>query len=35
VGLCQHGAMGMAREGKQAQEILAHYYQGATLERLW
>jgi stage II sporulation protein D len=35
VGLCQHGAMGMAREGKDVEEILAHYYQGATLERLW
>lgn len=35
VGLCQHGAMGMAREGKQVEEILAHYYQDAALERLW
>lgn len=35
VGLCQHGAMGMAREGKRVEEILGHYYQGATLERLW
>lgn len=35
VGLCQHGAMGMARDGKTVAEILAHYYQGATLERLW
>jgi stage II sporulation protein D len=35
VGLCQHGAMGMAREGKQVEEILAHYYKGAALERLW
>lgn len=35
VGLCQHGAMGMARDGKSVEEILAHYYQGATLERLW
>lgn len=35
VGLCQHGAMGMARDGKSVEEILAHYYRGATLERLW
>jgi stage II sporulation protein D len=35
VGLCQHGAMGMARHGKTVDEILAHYYQGASLERLW
>lgn len=35
VGLCQHGAMGMARAGKTVEEILEHYYQGATLERLW
>jgi SpoIID/LytB domain protein len=35
VGLCQHGAMGMARAGKDVEEILAHYYRGATLERLW
>ncbi|MCA9709665.1 MAG: SpoIID/LytB domain-containing protein [Myxococcales bacterium] len=35
VGLCQHGAMGMAREGKRYEEILAHYYQGASVEHLW
>jgi len=35
VGLCQHGAMGMARGGKSVEEILAHYYEDATLERLW
>lgn len=35
VGLCQHGAMGMAREGKRVDEILGHYYEGASLERLW
>ncbi|MCX4244950.1 SpoIID/LytB domain-containing protein [Paraliomyxa miuraensis] len=35
VGLCQHGAMGMARQGKDVDEILAHYYQGSTLEHLW
>ncbi len=35
VGLCQHGAMGMARDGKRFEEILAHYYTGATVEQLW
>ncbi len=35
VGLCQHGAMGMAREGKLVEQILGHYYQDAALERLW
>ena len=34
VGLCQVGAFGMARRGHDAAEILAHYYQGATLTRL-
>jgi len=35
VGLCQHGAMGMARAGKSHKEIFAHYYAGAKLVRLW
>ena len=35
VGLCQHGAMGMAREGKDYEQILTHYYRDAELERLW
>lgn len=35
VGLCQHGAMGMAREGKDHEEILAHYYRDSKLETLW
>jgi SpoIID/LytB domain protein len=35
VGMCQHGAMGMARANLSAQKILAHYYGGATVERLW
>jgi len=35
VGLCQHGAMGMARAGKDYEEILAHYYRDASIERLW
>ncbi len=35
VGLCQHGAMGMARAGKDVREILAHYYAGAHIVKLW
>ncbi|MBC8070369.1 MAG: SpoIID/LytB domain-containing protein [Deltaproteobacteria bacterium] len=35
VGLCQHGAMGMAKAGKDFETILAHYYQGAKLVQLW
>jgi stage II sporulation protein D len=31
VGLCQHGAIGMAREGKTYKEILAFYFPGTTL----
>ena len=35
VGLCQTGALGMARTGSKGEEILAHYYPGATLRRLY
>lgn len=35
VGLCQHGAMGMAKAGKDHKAILAHYYRGATVLELW
>ena len=35
VGLCQHGAQEMAKSGATAQEILARYYLGATIERAW
>ncbi|PWK16248.1 stage II sporulation protein D [Tumebacillus permanentifrigoris] len=31
VGLSQYGADGMAKEGKKAQEILLHYYQGVNI----
>jgi stage II sporulation protein D len=34
VGLCQVGAVGMARRGHAYQAILAHYYRGAQLMRL-
>jgi SpoIID/LytB domain protein len=35
VGMCQHGAMGMAAAGKSHSTILAHYYKGGRLETLW
>lgn len=35
VGLCQHGAMGMARAGKSHEDILGHYYRGAHILKLW
>lgn len=34
VGMCQYGANGLAKEGKDCLEILQYYYQGATVERL-
>lgn len=34
IGLCQIGALEMARRGRSAQEILAHYYPGAELTRI-
>jgi stage II sporulation protein D len=35
VGLCQTGALGMARAGRKGEQILAHYYPGADLRRLY
>jgi stage II sporulation protein D len=35
VGLCQYGAEGMARQGHSAQEILAYYYPGSKLIRIY
>jgi stage II sporulation protein D len=35
VGLCQYGSQGMAREGANAQQILAHYYPGARICKLY
>lgn len=34
VGMSQYGANGMAKEGKTAEEILQHYYQGTKIERI-
>jgi stage II sporulation protein D len=35
VGMCQMGAIGMASAGKRAAQILAHYYRGSHLHRLY
>ncbi|MEM1022865.1 MAG: SpoIID/LytB domain-containing protein [Myxococcota bacterium] len=35
VGMCQWGARGMAREGRDFREILAHYYPGVPIKRAW
>ena len=35
VGLCQTGSIGMAEAGKTYKQILAHYYQGSVLRKLW
>ena len=34
IGLCQWGAMGMARAGRDYHEILGHYYKSTRLERM-
>jgi stage II sporulation protein D len=34
-GLCQWGAAGLAREGRTYREILAHYYPGAAIVRMY
>jgi SpoIID/LytB domain protein len=35
VGMCQMGAMGMASAGKSFTQILAHYYRGSHLHKLY
>jgi len=35
VGLCQIGAAVMASQGRSAEEILAHYFTGAALKKLY
>ncbi len=35
VGLCQTGALGMARSGRDARAILEHYYPGVDLEAVY
>jgi stage II sporulation protein D len=34
IGMCQWGAMGMARAGKTCREILAHYYEHTSIARI-
>lgn len=34
IGMSQYGAYGMARQGRDYREILAHYYSGSTLSRI-
>lgn len=35
VGMCQYGALGMAKANKNYQQILKHYYPGTNLKRLY
>jgi stage II sporulation protein D len=35
VGMCQHGAIGMAKRGYTYRMILAHYYPGCTIEKAY
>jgi stage II sporulation protein D len=35
VGMCQLGAIGMARKGKNAKDILRQYYRGIGVERMY
>ena len=35
VGLCQMGAMDLARIGSPTKQILLHYYPGTTITTLW
>ena len=35
VGMCQHGAEGMARYGKTASAILQHYYPGSRITKVY
>jgi stage II sporulation protein D len=35
VGLCQWGARGLAQDGKDYREILATYYAGSKIDKIW
>jgi stage II sporulation protein D len=35
VGMCQHGAQGMARQGKNAEQILKYYYPGSKIVNIY
>lgn len=35
VGMCQYGALGMAKDGRRFHEILSHYYPGTKLVKVY
>lgn len=35
VGMCQYGALGMAKAGKNFKDILSHYYPGTQLDQMY
>ena len=35
VGMSQWGAYAMAKEGKTAEEIVMHYFQGVSIDQAW
>jgi stage II sporulation protein D len=35
VGMCQYGALGMAKAGKNFKEILSHYYPGTKINKIY
>ena len=35
VGMCQNGAMGMAKHGRSFIDILEHYYQNVSVETIY
>jgi len=35
VGMCQNGAIGMADAGRTYQQILAHYYSGSEVVKIY
>ncbi|MEO0092956.1 MAG: SpoIID/LytB domain-containing protein [candidate division WOR-3 bacterium] len=35
IGLCQYGALGMAKRGYKCEEIIKHYYPGTKLQKIY
>jgi stage II sporulation protein D len=35
VGMCQWGAIGMAKSGFSCKDILRHYYRNTRIEKFW
>lgn len=35
VGMPQFGALNMAKDGRQAEDIIGHYFEGVEIQRLW